>query len=99
MTHQIDFKSHGMTREWNGHWEYPDALWKLVKGRRSFLLNRQPWSCHLEQLKAHGFRVLNVVRNERRDGLSPDRLAPAFRRLSEEDATTAGAFVVATKVR
>lgn len=97
VTHQIDFKSHGMTREWNGHWEYPDFLWKLVRGRRSFLLNRQPWSSHLEQLNAHGFRILNVIRNERRDGLSREQLAPAFRQLSEDDATTAGAFVVATK--
>jgi hypothetical protein len=97
MTHQIDFRSHGITREWNGHLEYPKGIWKLVKGRRSFLLNRQPWSVHLDQLKRHGFRVLRIVRNERRDGLPASRLAREFRGQSEEDAATAGAFVVAVK--
>ena len=99
MTHQIDFKSHGMTPAWNGHLEYPDWAWTLVKGRRSFLLNREPWSTHRAQIEAHGFDIRRVIVNERRDGLSRDRLAPVFRALSDEDATTAGAFVVAVRPR
>ncbi len=99
MTHQVDFKSHGMTRAWNGHWQYPAAIWKLVKGRRAFLLNRFPWSTHLAHLRASGFEILRIVRHERHDGLPVRELATPFNRLSEEDAVTAGAFVVVGKPR
>jgi hypothetical protein len=97
ITHQVDFKSHGMTSAWNGHWEYPESIWRIVKGRRSFLLNRRPWSAHLASLEANGFEVLRVVRSERHDGLRAAQLAAPFRVLSDEDATTAGAFFVARK--
>ncbi len=97
MTHQIDFRSHGTSREWNGHWEYPDALWKIVRGRRSFLLNREPWSTHKKLLRKHGFDILHEVLEERRDGLRRKRLASTFRHLSEEDITTAGAFYAAIR--
>src|SRR5437870_3647895 len=33
MSHQIDFRSHGMTKVWNGHWALSDGLWKLMRGR------------------------------------------------------------------
>jgi hypothetical protein len=97
MTHQVDFKAHGMTPEWNGHLAYPDWAWSLVKGRRTFLLNRAPWSDHVARLARHGFRVLRVLRSERTDGLPSSRLAPRFRGLCPEDAVTSGAFVVAVK--
>ena len=35
-SHTIDFRSHGMSDAWNGHWAYSDMLWKLVRGRRPY---------------------------------------------------------------
>jgi hypothetical protein len=34
MSHLIDFSSHGMTREWNGHWAISEFAWAALRGRR-----------------------------------------------------------------
>ena len=44
MSHQIDFKSHGTAELWNGHWQYSDWIWKMIRGRRPYLINREPYS-------------------------------------------------------
>lgn len=98
MSHQIDFKSHGAAREWNGHWAYPDAVWKLLRGRRPYLLNRAPCGTHLELLAAAGFEVLVVERARRPSRLRREQLAPRFRGIGDDDLSTAGAFVVARKI-
>ena len=41
MSHLIDFYSHGLTKEWNGHWALSDLTWGALKGRRPYLINRQ----------------------------------------------------------
>jgi hypothetical protein len=50
-----------------------------------------------QAVRRHGFRSVRTVRTARRAGIPARKLAPAFRGLSDEDATTAGAFVVAVK--
>lgn len=97
MSHQIDFASHGTSREWNGHWAYPDPVWRLLRGRRPYLLNRLPCGCHLEALADAGFEILADDRVRRPSRLHRDQLARRFRGMTEEDLTTAGAFVVARK--
>lgn len=97
MSHQIDFKSHGSAREWNGHWAYPDAVWKLIRGRRPYLLNREPCGTHLKLMAAAGFEVLAVERARRPSRLRWDQLAKRFRGIVADDMTTAGAFVIARK--
>jgi SAM-dependent methyltransferase len=51
ISHQIDFKCHGTADEWNGHWQYSDFVWKLVRGRRLYFLNREPHSTHIALMK------------------------------------------------
>jgi hypothetical protein len=98
MSHQIDFKSHGLAREWNGYRGYPEPLWKLVLGSRPFLLNRQPWSTHARLLEENGFELVCVMRQHIRDrGLRRDQLASRWRGISEDDLTCAGAFVQARR--
>lgn len=94
LSHQIDFRSHGTAREWNGHWTYGDRTWRLLRGRRTFLINREPHSTHLRLLREAGFRI---VCDETIDGAAVDRrrLAPRFASMSEADLTTSGAFVQA----
>lgn len=95
MSHTIDFKAHHTSRVWNGHWAYPRALWTLIKGKRVFLLNRQPRSEHLRLLEETGFEILGEELSRRDDGLPAHRLAAGFRDFSPEDATTAGTFILA----
>lgn len=97
MSHQIDFKSHGTSREWNGHWAYPDRVWRLLRGRRPYLLNREPCSVHLGLMVASGFDLLTVDRARLPSRLRVTQLAKRFRGIAADDLTNAGAFVIARK--
>jgi SAM-dependent methyltransferase len=97
MSHQIDMKSHGTAEAWNGHWAYSDAMWRVVRGRRLYLINRAPASAHRAAMSAAGFAIVTDEPVVRRDGLPKARLAARFRALSDDDAMTAGLFVIARR--
>jgi SAM-dependent methyltransferase len=97
MSHQIDFRSHSMSRAWNGHWTFSDPVWKIIVGRRAYLLNREPCSVHLDLMRVAGFKVVAVQRVQTDSDVRRDQLAPRFRSLSEEDLTTRSAYVLAVK--
>ena len=99
MSHQIDFKCHGTADEWNGHWAYSDFMWKLVKGKRPYLLNREPHSTHIAILKEENFSVVCDKRIESKSSLTKSSLAPRFRSISDDDLITSGAFIQAVKIR
>jgi hypothetical protein len=94
MSHSVDFCSHGLTADWNGHWALGDLTWRVVKGSRRYLINRQPLSTHLGLLARNGFEIVAVDR--RREAVAPGfRPAARFRSLSADDASTRGAFIQA----
>jgi SAM-dependent methyltransferase len=95
MSHQIDFKCHGKANSWNGHWTYTDIVWRIMVGRRLYLLNRQPHSVHVELIERSGFRILDDTVFRSVCDLRREQLAPRFRELSNDDLTTSGAFIVA----
>ena len=97
MSHAIDFQSHGLTRDWNGHWTVSDRAWKLVRGRRPYLINRWAHSAHLAAIREAGFRV---VTDERQTGprIAASALAPRYRSLCETDRETPSVFVQAVRV-
>ena len=99
MTHQIDFRSHGLAPDWNGHWACSDVTWWLMRGRRPYLINRQPISVHLRLLGQNGFTVVSQQAVTRTDGIARRDLAVRFRDLSDEDLSTAGVFVIAFNSR
>ncbi|MGE5639487.1 MAG: methyltransferase domain-containing protein [Clostridia bacterium] len=96
LSHQIDFRSHGLADEWNGHWAYSDLAWRLVRGGRPYLLNREPRSTHERLLEAHGFRILyQQPASTRQRAIERRQLARRFQGMSEEDFATSGWFVQA----
>jgi SAM-dependent methyltransferase len=95
MTHQIDYKCHRKADTWNGHWTYSDPVWKLVVGRRPYLLNRIPHSEHMRLMQENGFNVVVEKPTHSASEIHRRQLAARFRDLSEQDLTTSGAFVVA----
>lgn len=97
MSHQIDFKSHGTSRVWNGHWAYPTLVWKLIRGRRPYLLNREPCGTHLRLMETHGFEILEVERMRLPSPLRRDQLSSELQGMGCDDMTTSGAFVMARK--
>ncbi len=94
-SHTVDFRSHHMTAAWNGHWACPDWLWNLVRGRRPFLINREPYSVHLRLLEKN-----HLERAHEELMIKPSEIetpSARFVDLSESDLGTALAFFVALK--
>jgi hypothetical protein len=96
MSHSIDFKSHGFTSDWNGHWTIPSRWWTLVRARRRFGINRMPHSAHITQIQAIDFRIV-VDDINRKPGFHRSKLAPEFAHLLVEDLTACEAFIQAVK--
>jgi hypothetical protein len=97
MSHTIDFKSHGVTQSWNGHWTFNDFEWRIVKGGNNFMINRQPISKHLELQSKYNFKILKVTPVFTKNKLKRNQFSGRFRYLSEEDITTSGAYIFSKK--
>jgi hypothetical protein len=67
----------------------------MVRGARSYLINRAPHSRHRAAITGAGFEILEDLRVRREDGLGRARLARPYRDLEDDDLVTAGAFIVA----
>jgi hypothetical protein len=97
MSHQVDFRCHGTASSWNGHWARSEFAWKLLRGRQTYLINREPCSAHLRYLQESGALVVRVDRTRQRNGTARHQLAPQFRKMSDDDLRTRSAFIQAVK--
>jgi len=99
MSHENDYTCHGVTRHWNGHWAIGPLGWTLLRGRRPYLINRLTHSDHIALLRAHNFEVLQEILDVRNANQVPkSRFAPQFKGMTDSDACTAVAFVVARSI-
>ena len=99
MSHQIDFGCHGLAKKWNGHWGYCDLAWRMVRGKRSYLLNRQPYSAHKHLLERCGFNIVAEVKTFDDSGLARAQLNSSFRAISDEDLTTRTVHILVKKMQ
>jgi SAM-dependent methyltransferase len=97
MSHEIDFKSFGITPHWNGQWACSDALWQLAAGRRRNRLNREPHSAHLALIRKEGCRLVCDERTVQPCGITRAQLASRFRCLTNDDLLTSSALLQAIK--
>lgn len=97
VSHQIDFKSHGTAKYWNGHWTYSDFTWSVIRGRRPYLLNREPFSTHVRLLGEEGFHIVHTKKVRIESLISQNDLAHRFVTLSDDDFSTSSALVQAVK--
>lgn len=97
VSHTIDFRSHGMSDSWNGHWACSDLLWRVARGRRSQCINREPCSTHMRLLSEHGFSVRRRIVRSSVSAIHRSDLSRRFRGMSHDDLTTSGVFVVGEK--
>jgi hypothetical protein len=95
MSHQINFAFPG-NPEWNHHWRFSDAAWRLVRGNRPFFENRVPLSTYLALCEENDFEVVSVKRVED-EGIPREKAAPRFRELSDVDFRTSSAHIVAVR--
>lgn len=97
MSHQIDYTSHNLSEEWNGYRTYSEFLWKIMLGKRPFMINRQPHSIHVNLLKENGFEIVCEIRNERSDGIQRRQLSAYWSGISDDDLNCAGALLQVTR--
>ena len=98
MSHQIDFTSFRTSREWNGHWAYPDPVWKLIVGKRPYLINREPHSTHLRLMTEQGLTLVCDLQNyAAAPAMNRSHLAARWKNMSEDDFACSGAFMQARK--
>ena len=95
MWHQIDFRSHGTSPIWNGHWAYPDWMWRLVRGDAP--INRQPLSRHLEAIEAAGFLRIACETEQAESGIDRTWLQPVWGWLDDRDLSCASALIQAVR--
>ena len=95
ISHQIDFRSHGTSPTWDGYRAYSELQWRIVRGRRDYLINRVPDVGHLEALGRNGLRVVTRIPSFSEPTLRPDQYAARFRSLSDASRRTSGLFVQA----
>jgi hypothetical protein len=97
MSHTIDFKSHEITKSWNGHWTFSDFEWEIVKGGKKFLINRQPYSDHIELHSKYGFEILEKSIVKLKNSLTKEQLSKRFKTLTDEELTTSGMYILSKK--
>jgi len=98
MSHNIDLKSMGSSDLWYGHWTYSDLEWKIVKGRKKYLINREPYSAHIQLAGEHGFKVIKEIKDVE---ILPDKneFAGSYRSMNEEDMKVSSLFIQAIKTK
>ena len=94
MSHFLDYSSIGYALQWDGHWSYSDIVWRLVRGRREYVVNRIPHAEHLRMLAENGFEILGELRYTRPPTISRNRLASRFQSMTDEDRETHFALIV-----
>jgi len=97
ISHEIDFTSHGKAKEWNGHWAYSDFIWSLIKGKRPYLLNREPCSTHITLIKELGFELACAIRSKEYSRIEKKDLTHRFRNMPDDDLATRAVFIQAVK--
>lgn len=98
ISHQIDFKSHDTSDIWNGHWTYSDAVWRLVRGRGVYFINREPHSSHLKLMEESGFKIACDKVSTRPSDISRKELSSRFRSIGDSDLKTSEAHILAVKI-
>lgn len=91
--HTIGLNSHGTAWKWNGHYTYSPLVWRLIRGRVKYLINRWPHSWHVSSLVANGFSIVvnDVYREE--NYLSRKDLSKQFAGIPDDDLTAYSVFI------
>ncbi len=97
---QIDFKSHGTSLDWNGHWLYTEDQWGIVMDSKTFRnINRLPFSQHMKKLVSSGFEIKHIRVVESDSKLKRRHLAEHWRDIvTDDDLRIESAYILAKKL-
>jgi hypothetical protein len=97
MSHLVDFWSHNSTPKWNSHWKYSRLLWKLIRGKRPFYINRTYAEIHTDFCIKNNFTIVNFTRYTDENSISRDQLAIALKQISDADLVTKQVYILCRK--
>ena len=97
LTNDIGFKSCGSAGTWYGHWQYTDPEWKIVRGRKSFNINREPYSTHVNLLSGTNCEIIFEKKDFAQSNIDKSKLSARFRNKQDDDFVTYSAFLQAMK--
>jgi hypothetical protein len=97
ISHQIDFKAHEMTREWNGHWFISESFWKFLLHGRKYSINRLPLSAHIKAIENAGFTIKTILPVQRPNSFNGQMPKVKGVNYTQEDLITSGALIQAVK--
>jgi SAM-dependent methyltransferase len=97
LSHEIDFKCHGTSKHWNGHWTYPEPIWRIIKGRRPYFLNRLTCGHQLDFLRRAGFEIEYISRQEKAHFIHREDLCKSLAHIPDDDLCTSSAHIIARK--
>ncbi len=91
--HAIGLNAHGTARQWNGHWTYSPLVWRLIRGRTRYLINRWPHSWHVKSLRVHGLHIVADDVYREKNTLVRKDLSILFVNIPEDDLTAHSVFI------
>jgi len=97
ISHQIDISSLGFARTWNGHWTYPEFLWKIIAGRRP-IINRKSCSEYVNSIINCNYKLVLNLKKHENTAVNRSELSKKWRNISNEDLTCYGIFLQAQKL-
>jgi hypothetical protein len=93
VSHEVDLKSHGFASTWNGHWQYSDLAWKMIRWGREWTINGAPVSQHVELATQAGLEVDGLFLIRQESGIRRSKLAKRNASLSPDDLSTSGFYM------
>lgn len=97
ISHQVDFKTHEMTSEWNGHWFIGNAMWELLSHGRKYPMNRLPLSSHIQMIEKAGFEIVFIKPVEKENNFNGKLPKVPNVVFTESDLIISGALIQAIK--
>lgn len=97
MSHVIDFTSHNSSIKWNGHWSHSDFVWRLIRGKSPYLINRFPHSIHMHLMKERGFSIIDDFTITCENEINRNNLSEKFKEIGDDDLEICGAFIQSVK--
>lgn len=92
MSHQVDFRSHGFSKIWNGYRGISDDEWSIKTSGSPYSINREPASRHFDLARKNGFEIVTLLSRMESGGLQRSQLTSHFINISDYDLRCSGIF-------
>ncbi len=97
ISHEVDLGSMRTSAKWDGHWAYPDWLWKVMRGKRPFFINRNTAIDYRNLMDPKLWSDTEFHPFRKKPETVKRKLAPRFRKLDEETLSTSSIYFIARK--